>query len=545
MLLNRNPAPSPPPDTEPLHGLVRTHWSLAICVVCGHEHPRGEHNRATCPGCGAQLSVFPLYRDLQAPNDEPQVLSADPRPSRVAVATDRGPPRHEGRCTSARSVDREIAERAIRRVERLSACGRLVARVVAASGARRSGVVSYHAPRGVVSDRRLWLAEPCPTVGAGGLRCQTSRYGGKPSRVLHGARGWRHRSCPTCKAQPGELCRTPGPAGRPAAHRAAQLRAPRAVRRRGRVAGARALERLCGAGSFSGGGGSPGSVAAVTLEDADKHELARWENGEGELPEALAAPIWGRYALFRGHPRITGLVLWDAHERQVIVAGKRGGQKFDEVLSAPRRPTRLTVMPPSPPRARHVAGASRPGGRRASLAARGAGETSRLCEHCDEPSRGASPRGELLLKALPAGRLARAAQAPASKPPSPPPEKCSWCDGSMPDGLRAEAKFWSSAAGRRPRVTPSTNARTRSGCDGSAGACSSRSATGTAGCAACCATRRAHDHAPKMLAVRGTRLGLIPHPAAEPSDVGRAGRGAAGHDQRPLARAARDRRARR
>ena len=28
-------------------------------------------------------------------------------------------------------------------------------------------------------------------------------------RVLHGARGWRHRSCPSCKAQPGELCRTP------------------------------------------------------------------------------------------------------------------------------------------------------------------------------------------------------------------------------------------------------------------------------------------------------------------------------------------------
>ena len=26
-----------------------------------------------------------------------------------------------------------------------------------------------------------------------------------------------------------------------------------------------------------------------------------------------------------------------------------------------------------------------------------------------------------------------------------------------------------------------------------------------------------HDHAPKVLAVRGTRLGLIPHPAAEAS----------------------------
>ena len=61
-----------------------------------------------------------------------------------------------------------------------------------------------------MSDRQLWLAEPCPTCGArGGLRCQTSRYGGKPTRFLHAARGWRHRPCPTCKAQPGQLCKTP------------------------------------------------------------------------------------------------------------------------------------------------------------------------------------------------------------------------------------------------------------------------------------------------------------------------------------------------
>jgi predicted RNA-binding Zn-ribbon protein involved in translation (DUF1610 family) len=67
VLLNGNPAsPSPPPDTEPVRGLVRTHWSLAVCVVCGHEQPRGEHSRATCPGCGAQLRTFPLYRQLQA-----------------------------------------------------------------------------------------------------------------------------------------------------------------------------------------------------------------------------------------------------------------------------------------------------------------------------------------------------------------------------------------------------------------------------------------------------------------------------------------------
>ena len=62
----------------------------------------------------------------------------------------------------------------------------------------------------VVSDRRTWLQEPCPGCGARpGLRCQTGRYGGKPTRFLHAARGWRQRSCPTCKAQSGQLCRTP------------------------------------------------------------------------------------------------------------------------------------------------------------------------------------------------------------------------------------------------------------------------------------------------------------------------------------------------
>jgi len=61
-----------------------------------------------------------------------------------------------------------------------------------------------------MSDRQLWLEEPCPTCGVrSGLRCQTSRYSGKPSWVLQAPRGWRQRSCPTCKAQAGELCKTP------------------------------------------------------------------------------------------------------------------------------------------------------------------------------------------------------------------------------------------------------------------------------------------------------------------------------------------------
>jgi rubrerythrin len=67
MLLDRNqPFPFPPPDGEPLTGLVRTHWMLAVCVVCGHERVHGERHRASCPTCGAQLHSFSLYRDLQA-----------------------------------------------------------------------------------------------------------------------------------------------------------------------------------------------------------------------------------------------------------------------------------------------------------------------------------------------------------------------------------------------------------------------------------------------------------------------------------------------
>ena len=233
--------------------------------------------------------------------------------------------------------------------------------------------------------------------------------------MLHGARGWRHRSCPSCKAQPGELCRTP--TGRQAA-------GPHTARlsygRRELFADEDVWQELARWGAsaalvrFSGGGGHAGSIAAVTLEDAGKKELARWGNGEGELPEALAAPIWGRYALFRGHPRITGLVMWDAQERQVVVAGERGGQKFDEVLSAPR-PVRLAAMPAPPTTARDTSpGPAAQADRQASLPAHGAGEFSRVCEHCGEPlPAGLRPEARVLLEALPAGRLARAAQAPA------------------------------------------------------------------------------------------------------------------------------------
>ena len=162
--------------------------------------------------------------------------------------------------------------------------------------------------------------------------------------------------------------------------------------------GARALGGRRCAGAlvrFSGGGGNQGSIAAVTLEDAKKRELARWSSGEGELPEALAAPIWGRYALFRGHPRISGLLMWDAPASQVVVAGERGGQQFEELLAAPRQPSIAhRTRWPSP--ARHAA-------RSAPQAGRGTRQPAR--------------RSLTLVRAL---RLARAGKRPPSLPAAQP-----------------------------------------------------------------------------------------------------------------------------
>ncbi len=283
----------------------------------------------------------------------------------------------------------------------------------------------------VVSDRRLWLQEPCPTCGVQpGLRCQTSRYRAKPARWLCDARGWRYRPCPTCKAPSGESCHTP--TGRQAARpHAARLRGRRELHAEGvwqeleRWGAAAALVR------FSGGGGRAGTVGAVTLESDERRELARWGDGEGELPEALAAPLWGRYALFAGHPRISGLLMWDVRSREVAVAGKRGGKDYGEVL-IPRPRSRVTLAPHgdvsrelSPPALVVVA-------------------PERSCEQCGAPI-APSARLEAMFcskrcrQAASRARLReRSGRAALSAP-----ERCAWCTGSMPAGVRPEARYCS------------------------------------------------------------------------------------------------------
>jgi hypothetical protein len=189
----------------------------------------------------------------------------------------------------------------------------------------------------------LWLEEACPQCRAApGLRCQTHSYKGKPLPRLHAARGWRQRPCPTCTAPAGEACHTPG--GRTAMRRhTARLRHGRREPRIDTIwqqlerSGARAAVVR-----FHGGGGKPGVIAAVTLEDADGRERSRWSSGEGRLPDALAAPIWARYASFRGHPPIAGMVLWDLSSREVLSSGTRGQTPFTQVLIT-RPPTRAPL----------------------------------------------------------------------------------------------------------------------------------------------------------------------------------------------------------
>jgi hypothetical protein len=285
-----------------------------------------------------------------------------------------------------------------------------------------------------MSDRQRWLEEPCPRCWARpGLRCQTFRDRGKPTLRLCAARGWRWRSCPTCKAPAGEVCRTP--TGRTAA----KPHTARLCSGRGDLVEDAAWQALESWGAatavvrFSGGGGRGGTVGAVTLEAAGQRGLARWDAGEGDLPEALAAPLWGRYGLFRGHPRINGMLAWDVGEREVIVAGRRGEQDFTEVL-IPRPRRHVPSVPPndvsrdvSPPEPVPV-----------SVPA----PVERSCERCGSPiAAGARPEAMFCSKvcrqAAPRARLReRSGRADLRAP-----ERCARCGGPMPTGVRPEARY--------------------------------------------------------------------------------------------------------
>jgi hypothetical protein len=282
-------------------------------------------------------------------------------------------------------------------------------------------------------DRWLWLQGSCPSCGAAaGARCRSrspSRRRPPQTLRLHAAPGWRQRPCPACKAEPGEPCLTPRgrPAPRPHTARLhsarGELHASEEVWRALERAGAElALVR------FAGGGGRHGTLDSVSIR-ADGRELARWWGAdESELAAALAAAVWGRYGAFRGQPRIAATLQWSVADRSLLVAGTRGGERFEEILQAATQPPALPM--------RDTSRDTSPLGRR-----RAAG---RECCRCGQPiPAGARPEARYCSKRCRQAASRARLRERSGRAALQPPERCARCEGPMPTGVRPEARYCS------------------------------------------------------------------------------------------------------
>ena len=59
---------SSPTDAHeaPVNGLVRTRYTLVVCVACQHELIHTAHEETGCPQCGGSARrSFGLFRDLR------------------------------------------------------------------------------------------------------------------------------------------------------------------------------------------------------------------------------------------------------------------------------------------------------------------------------------------------------------------------------------------------------------------------------------------------------------------------------------------------
>jgi hypothetical protein len=188
-----------------------------------------------------------------------------------------------------------------------------------------------------MSNRALWLDEWCPTCRAApGARCRVHYLGRtRPPTPLHVARGWRARSCPTCKALPREPCRTPSGREPPRVHQS-RLR----PERHELLSGESVWQELEARGAtvatvpFSGRAGRGGRVDRIVLSRLDRDVLVDVEpwTGRDELWYALEAPIWDRFGSFAGQPLIVGIVIWTTPDRRVVIEGRRGDKRFEELV---------------------------------------------------------------------------------------------------------------------------------------------------------------------------------------------------------------------
>ena len=154
-----------------------------------------------------------------------------------------------------------------------------------------------------------------------------------PAVQLHFARGWRCRSCPTCPALPDEMCRTPS--GRSAAGpHTARLRRGRRELVRDEVWDALEQRGVTSASvAFSGRAGAGGEIGTIVLSvlDGRSVEIGRFACRD-EVVYAVEAPVWDRFGSFAGYPRISGAVVWTTRDQILAVVGRRGGERFEELL---------------------------------------------------------------------------------------------------------------------------------------------------------------------------------------------------------------------
>lgn len=85
---------------------------------------------------------------------------------------------------------------------------------------------------------------------------------------------------------------------------------------------------------FGGRSDRGGRIERIVLSRADGEvlvDVSRWA-GRDELCYALEAPVWDRLGSFAGQPPIGGTVTWTATDRRVVIAGRRGAVRFEELV---------------------------------------------------------------------------------------------------------------------------------------------------------------------------------------------------------------------
>jgi hypothetical protein len=150
---------------------------------------------------------------------------------------------------------------------------------------------------------------------------------------MHFARGWRYRSCPTCRAFPDEPCRTPSGRTTWRPHTARLRRGRRELVRDEVWAELEQRGATSALVPFSGRAGTAGETGTIVLSHLDGRSVEiRHSDWQDELTHALEAPVWDRFGSFAGHPRTSGTVAWTTADRTLIVAGRRGSERFEEQL---------------------------------------------------------------------------------------------------------------------------------------------------------------------------------------------------------------------